>query len=210
MELLSGGKRGTSKWIVEDQSEEYRLVVNRDTMDVIAQRGMTIWYNQKLKGDYKISYRAMFPTGGEYDRVSDLNCFWGASDPASPNDMFGEKSAPRDGDFSKYSPLDLFYVGYGGNKNRTTRFRRYYGEYVESDPAKNRPVIKEYLEPENRLYPEEWIQIEITVKDGRTTYSANGKVLFDHPLEEGQDEGYFGIRLVRNHALFTDFSVEKF
>ncbi len=208
MELLSGGKKGTSKWIVEDQSKEFDLTISNDTMDVIARRGMTIWYNKKLKGEYKISYRAMFPTGGEFDRVSDLNCFWGASDPTSPNDMF-EGAAPRDGDFSRYSQLDLFYVGYGGNKNRTTRFRRYYGEYVIKDPAKNRPVIQEYLEPENRLKPETWIQIEITVKDGRTTYSADGKELFNHPLQKGQDKGYFGIRLVRNHAIFTDFSVEK-
>ena len=208
MSLLSGGKGMTDKWVIENVAGSPVTLQADGVVDVVAAKGMTLWYDMKLKGDYQISYSAYFVMeGGAHDRLSDLNCFWGATDPESPKNFF-KRSEWRGGDFGKYSYMNLFYVGYGGNKNRTTRFRRYFAEFVEFDNSKNRPVIKEYLEPENRLIEGMWMNVVITVKDGRTTYSMNGKELFNHPLERGQDEGYFGIRLTRNHIIFKDFKIE--
>ncbi|MFI3282261.1 MAG: DUF6250 domain-containing protein [Rikenellaceae bacterium] len=210
MELLSGGEGYHTKWVVESQTEDAVTMIG-DTMEVVAARGVTLWYDKRFEGDYQISYSAKFVMeGGPHDRLSDLNCFWGAIDPAYPDDFFRQSWVYRDGDFSTYSPLDLFYVGYGGNRNSTTRFRRYTGAYVSSDAQKNREMFNEYRNPEDILREGEWMNIVITVRGGRTTYSMNGKELVNHPVAEGQDEGYFGIRLVRNHVIFTNFAVKEF
>ena len=37
----------------------------------------------------------------------------------------------RNGEFKNYNTLDLYYVGYGGNDNGTTRFREYHGGIME-------------------------------------------------------------------------------
>ncbi len=210
LNLLSGGEGQTTKWIAENQAG-IPITIKDDVVDVVASRGMTLWYDKKLKGEYQISYSVMFVMeGGEHDRLSDLNCFWGASDPESPKDFF-KRAEWRDGDFGKYSYMSLFYVGYGGNKNSSTRFRRYLPEFIESgDRDKYRPIIKEYREAQDLLKLGEWMNVVITVRNGRTTYTMNGKELFNHPLEKGQDEGYFGVRLVRNHILLTNFEVKYF
>lgn len=108
--LLSGGEGYHSKWVVESQTENPVTVIG-DSIDVVAARGVTLWYDKKFKGDYQISYSAKFVMeGGEHDRLSDLNCFWGAIDPKYPKDFYKQSRVYRDGDFSTYSPLDLFYV----------------------------------------------------------------------------------------------------
>ena len=40
--------------------------------------------------------------------------------PRHPDDFFA-RSAWRNGEFKNYNTLDLYYVGYGGNDNGTTR-----------------------------------------------------------------------------------------
>ncbi|MFI3259214.1 MAG: DUF6250 domain-containing protein [Rikenellaceae bacterium] len=209
LDLFKGDDKLTSKWIAEDQSAEMSATLRGDTVEVIAPKGLTIWYDMKMKGDYEIRYRVkMVMEGGKSDRLSDLNCFWGASDPLYPKDLFA-RSESRGGSFGNYNALDLFYVGYGGNNNTSTRFRRYFGEFAESAPEKNRPVVKEYDQSEDLLKPNEWMDIVIRVEGGRTTYSVDGKELFNHPVEKGQERGYFGFRLLRNHTIFTDFRVTK-
>lgn len=74
-----------------------------------------------------------------------MNCFWGADDPRHPDDFFA-RSAWRNGEFKNYNTLDLYYVGYGGNDNGTTRFREYHGEYYGVDDAKIKPILKEYTD----------------------------------------------------------------
>ncbi|MFI3301667.1 MAG: DUF6250 domain-containing protein [Rikenellaceae bacterium] len=210
--LLSGGEKLTSQWMVEAQDDATTVkMIGDNSMDVVATRGLTMWYDKKLSGEYQISYSVKFiMEGGAHDRLSDLNCFWGAVDPQSPKDIY-KRSAWRDGMFGNYRTMDLFYVGYGGNKNRTTRFRRYHAEHYESgDNEKIRPVIAEYLKPEDLLKPNQWLNVVITVKDGRTTYSMDGKELFNHPLLEGQDEGYFGLRLLKNHTVIKNFKIKEY
>lgn len=208
-ELLNGGEMG-SKWIVEAVSDQTLISVEGDTMEVVNPSGLTLWYDKMLEGDYQIGYRVKFiMEGGEHDRLSDLNCFWGAIDPQYPDNIY-ERSEWRGGMFGNYNTMDLFYVGYGGNKNRTTRFRRYRAEFNnEVDKDKMRPVIKEYLDPEDLLKPNIWMSVVIRVEGDVTTYSMDGKELFRHTMEQGQDRGYFGLRLLRNHTIFTGFYVKE-
>ena len=42
---------------------------------------------------------------------------------------------PRSGAFAEYNDLLTYYVGLGGNRNTTTRFRRYIGDPVQPSTA---------------------------------------------------------------------------
>ncbi len=209
LELLSPGEGEHANWVAEDHSKKMTAVVEDGSMEIVTPKGLTLWYDEPLEGDYQISYSVKFiMEGGEFDRLSDLNCFWAASDPEFPKDIY-ERSIWRNGEFEKYNTLNLFYVGYGGNHNSTTRFREYRAEFKDQGRDAVKPVLKEYNNPENRLKPNEWMSVVITVKDGRTSYSMNGVELFSMDIAEGRGDGYFGLRLLQNHTIFKDFSIKS-
>jgi hypothetical protein len=80
--------------------------------------GATVWFRPEMNGPIRIEYDAtMVQRGGPNDRVSDLNCFWMATNVH-----------PRAGRFAEYNDLRAHYVGQGGNGNTTMRFRRYIGD----------------------------------------------------------------------------------
>ncbi len=55
--------------------------------------GATVWFRQRLSG-YVLSYTATpVSAGGAWDRVSDLNNFWNATDVRSPDDLFATPRA---------------------------------------------------------------------------------------------------------------------
>lgn len=198
-----------SIWHAEDDSDELCITILGDTLDIVSPGGMTLWYSKQLKGNYEISYDASMPMqGSEVDRLSDLNCFWGAKDPLYPNDILA-RSQFRNGTFSNYNSLDLFYVGYGGNYNSTTRFRRYYAEFYDKNDSLNKPLIHAYTDKANLLEAGKWYHIVITVTQEITSYTINGKELFCIPIQPGDGNGYFGLRLFQNHTLFTGFNVKQ-
>ena len=165
------------QWKIEDASHALQIIESADTLELIVPDGLTMWYRQRLTGDYEISYRiCMVMQGGKYDRLSDLNCFWAANDPKYPDDLFA-RSQWRDGIFKNYNTLNLFYVGYGGNDNSTTRFRRYKGEYYGVADDKVKPLLKEYTDASHLLVPNQWYEIRIRVEKGITTYSVNDEEL---------------------------------
>lgn len=91
-------------WTVEDHSAKMRIEVAGDTLDITAPKGFTMWYNHRLTGDYEISYRVkMLMQGGKNDRLSDLNCFWGANDPEHPGNYMHARMAKR-----YFSELQVF------------------------------------------------------------------------------------------------------
>ena len=104
---------------------------------------------------------------------------------------------------------DRFYVGYGGNDNTTTRFRRYYGQFYDVDEARIKPLIKEYIDPVHLLKPNRWYHIRIRVLNNSTTFLVDGEELFRLPLEAGAGDGHFGLRLLQNHVRFTNFHIER-
>lgn len=192
-------------WTIEDHSANARIVVSEDTFDITAPKGFTLWYNQRLSGQYEIRYRVkVLMQGGQYDRLSDMNCFWAASDPLNPQNLFA-RSKWRNGIFQHYKTLNLFYVGYGGNNNSTTRFRQYFGTSAETDDLKARPVIKEYTDKRHLLLPNQWYDIRICVMKDNTSYYVNEEELFRLPINGNTCDGHFGLRLMGNHVLFTDF-----
>jgi hypothetical protein len=125
-------RSGLGKWIVEQQPGG--KVSTSDGSPVIEDSGgCTVWFRSKLRAPVLISYAA---TVASKPRLSDLNCFWMAADPSQSGDLFAA-GHQRDGSFSRYDTLRTYCVGYGGNDNSTTRFRRYTGDG-------SRPLLPEH------------------------------------------------------------------
>ena len=157
-------------WKVESESPDYKVTFRGDTAEILSPKGLTLWRKEKMSGKVTIEYDACVVVEAEGDRLSDLNCFWGADDPRHPDDFFA-RSAWRNGEFKNYNTLDLYYVGYGGNDNGTTRFREYHGEYYGVDDAKIKPILKEYTDAAHLLKPNHWYEVKIRVENGATTYA---------------------------------------
>jgi rhamnogalacturonan endolyase len=147
--------------------------------------------------------------GREGDRLSDLNCFWMAHDPQYPDDIF-KNSAWRNGIFGRYYSLKLYYVGYGGNSNTTTRFRIYDGNYLAFDTQNIRPPIqKEYTDAAHLLKPNHWYSIRIVCKGNRTWYYHDGELLFHFTHDAPYKSGWFGFRTTESRVKLTQFRIKN-
>lgn len=197
-----------SLWTVEAQDSE--VLFYNDTLEVISREGFTLWWNEKLSGDISIEYHACVMDEGEpYDRVSDLNCFWMVTDPLYPDDIFA-RSAWRNGDFGKYYSLNLYYVGYGGNENTTTRFRKYAGDYDAFEKERIRPaVLMEYTDLAYLLEPNKWYHVKIVCRGENIQYFINDILLFDYPDSAPYTSGWFGFRTVQSRIKLYGFSFCK-
>lgn len=196
-------------WLAEDHSGSARLATRGDTLEISTPKGFTLWYKERLTGEYEITYNACMPMQGDpCQRLSDLNCFWGANDPQHPDNLFARTSY-RNGIFQRYKTLTLFYVGYGGNYNSTTRFRQYFSGLPGQEDNEVRPVISEYTDPEHLLKPAHWYRIRIVVKKKVTRFYVDGELLFTRELKPQEADGNFGFRLLQNHVLISNFKVMK-
>src|SRR5690606_12661121 len=119
-------ENGLSNWVIE-QMPGGTVGLKDDKLEINDAKGCTVWLKKDFSGSIMIEYEAeIIKNGGENDRVSDMNCFWMASDPESPDNLFA-KSDWRKGRFANYDSLQLYYIGMGGHNNTKTRFRRYSG-----------------------------------------------------------------------------------
>ena len=84
--LMVQAQIALKNWTIEDHSGEVKIIVSGDTLEITAPKGLTLWYNQRLTGDYEISYRVkMLMQGGKYDR---LELFLGCQRPGTPRQSF--------------------------------------------------------------------------------------------------------------------------
>ena len=198
-------EHGLGQWFVE--MEMPGAVTAKDgALDIDVPAGVTVWFRHELEGPMMITYEAtVISAGGPNDRVSDLNSFWMAADPRSPNNLFAH---PRTGKFADYNTLRMYYVGLGGNGNTTTRFRRYIGDAVE------RPLL-----PQNDLSVAQHLDLGITpnrqqavtlIADGPLIqYWRDGKKIFEMTDPKPYSRGWFGIRTTKNHMQVRNLRVVR-
>ena len=203
-------KEFAKHWVVESESADYRVTFRGDTADIVSPKGLTLWRKEKMKGRVTIEYDACVvveeSSNEPTNRLSDLNCFWMASDPKYPDDIF-RRMKERGGVFLNSYALRLYYMGYGGNHNSTTRFRRYDGnEAAVSDAAKRPAILREYTDEAHLLKPNHWYHIRLTSDGHRVTYYIDGKRLVDFRDAEPYREGWFGFRTTLSHTRITNFS----
>lgn len=195
-------RHGLALWRTE-LAEGGTVEVRDGVLEIDVPGGCSVWLAQPLEGAVLISYEATaVSAGGPNDRVSDLNCFWMADDARSPGDLFATK---RTGVFADYDQLRCYYVGYGGNANTTSRFRRYIGE------RGNRPLRPEHdLDgAENLLVPNAAQRIQLVAAGGTIAFFHNGRRLFAYEDPAPYTRGGFAFRTVKSHLRIRDFRVHR-
>jgi hypothetical protein len=194
--------RGLNHWVAELE-QPGTVEAKNGILQLDVPAGATVWFRPELRGPVMIQYEAtMIRRGGPNDRVSDLNCFWMASDARSPKDLFATK---RSGKFADYNQLRAYYVGQGGNTNTTTRFRRYIG-----DPEL-RPLLPEHdlASAEVLLKPNVTQIIQLVANRGSILYYNNGKLIFDFQDTAAYTRGHFALRTTFSHIELRKFRVYR-
>lgn len=175
----------SKNWIAEIEPKPdgvSKVYTKNNALILNTKGGVTVWLNKVLQGNIQIEYdRQVLVDTGKNDRLSDFNQFWMATDPQNPN-LF-----TRNGKFEAYDNLQLYYVGMGGNTNKTNRFRKYLTNGTK-------PVIKEYLDAPHLLKANTVYHIKTIVNKGVTSFWVNGECYFTYIDPEPLTSGYFGFR----------------
>ena len=184
-------------WKVEmDSTPQSEVFTEEGKLIMDTEGGVTVWLDFELEGNYEISYkRKVVLDSGRNDRLSDLNQFWAASDPTQIG-MFN-----RSGKFESYDDMHLYYVGFGGNYNSTTRFRKYYqGE---------KPVLGEFLEAPYLLEANRDYQIKTICENGKVSFWVDEILFFEYEDSEPLEKGYFGFRSTWSRHEISDLVIRK-
>lgn len=189
-------KLDPTRWIVEmDPAPNSSVYTNNNKLALNTKGGVTVWLNKPLEKNIRIEYdRTVIVAGGVNDRLSDCNQFWMARDPRNTN-LF-----TRRGVLESYDSLQLYYVGMGGNSNRTSRFRKYEGNG-------ERRLIREYTDTAHLLQANKVYHITIIVNNGATSYWVNGQCHFYFKDPALLQQGYFGFRSTKSHQEISKFKV---
>ena len=192
-------------WRVESESPDYKVSFRGDTCEILSPKGLTLWRKQKMHDGQTVEYDACVKDEGrEGDRLSDLNCFWLASDPHA-RDIWA-RAKWRSGIFTRCYTLQMYYLGYGGNHNTTTRFRRYHGDEGGVEDAARRPaILKEYTDKAHLLKANHWYHVKIESKMGHTRFFIDGECIVDYNDPQPLQEGWFGFRTTLSRTCITNF-----
>ena len=192
-------------WRVESESPDYRVSFRGDTCEILSPKGLTLWRKEKMKAGMTVEYDACVVDEGQSgDRVSDLNCFWLANDPHA-KDLW-TRAEWRSGIFVRCYTLQMYYLGYGGNHNTTTRFRRYDGDEAGVEEAAMRPaILKEYTDGQHLLKGNHWYHVKIESKMGHTRFFIDGACVVDYLDPQPLEEGWFGFRTTLSRTRLTNF-----
>ena len=193
---------GLDQWRVEREAGGTVTARGR-ALEIDVPAGCTVWFRRPFSGPVLIAYEAtVIDAGGPNDRVSDLNCFWMATDARNPGDLF---AVPRSGKFQDYDQLRCYYVGVGGNGNTTTRFRRYVGQ------SGNRPLLPEHdlSAPEFLLEANKVQHIQLIAAGPVIEFCRDGRRLFALDDPQPYTNGWFAFRTVHSHLRIRAFRVYR-
>lgn len=191
----------TSFWEVEQQPGGQVLFSDKG-IEVLDSGGCTLWFKPELQGPLKIQYDInVIDANGPYDRVSDMNVFWMASDPKNKENLFF-KGHNRTGQFKQYHEMELYYVGCGGHNNTRTRFRRYNGIF-------ERPLLAEHdlTSPDVLLTPNHTYTVQLIADNGLVKYIRDGITIFEYKDDTPLNKGWFGFRIYKSHQIISNFHV---
>ena len=190
------------KDFIAEQMPGGRVAARDGALVIQDAAGCTVWLREKLTAPVEISYEAtVIMADGPFDRLSDLNCFWMAQTPQSPGGV-PASTEKRTGRFADYDALATYYVGYGGNYNSTTRFRRY-------DGTGARPLLPEHdlSDAGHLLKPNHTYRIRLVARNGRAEYWRDGELVFAYDDPEPLTEGHFGFRTVKSHLVIRNLRI---
>lgn len=189
-----------SRWSIEAEDPGARVAWHDGTIDIDSAKGLTLWWRAPVRSPVVIRFEAMaVADGGANDQVSDLNAFWMAHE----TDGGSVLAHRRSGAFADYDDLLTYYVGIGGNRNSTTRFRRYIGR-----PG-NRPLLPEHdrRDPASLLQPNRWTRIALIADGHKIAVERDGRRLFTLDDPDPYLRGQFGLRTTFSHLRIRHVSV---
>ena len=192
-----------ASWKIE-QMPGGTCAVRDGSLEILDAAGCTAWWSERLTAPVEITYEVtVVDKGGPQDRLSDLNCFWMAQDPRSSAPPYADMQK-RSGKFSDYDSLLTYYVGYGGNNNKTTRFRRY-------DGTAARPLLPEHDLSEGNflLVPNHTYKIRLVARDGQADFYRDGERIFTFRDPAPLKSGWFAIRTVRSHLVIKNLKIHR-
>lgn len=194
-------RRGLGQWQVECE-QPGRVTAHNGMLEIDVPAGATLWFRQLLHAPVAIDYSVTpVAAGGPNDRVSDINCFWMATDPAAPA---GDALArPRSGAFADYDTLQTYYAGLGGNANTTSRFRRYVGR------AGDRPLLPRHdlHRPADLLQPNRTVHLRLVANGRHIALLRDGVPMFVLDDPAPYRTGHFALRTVQSHLRVQDLRI---
>jgi DNA-binding LytR/AlgR family response regulator len=106
-------RSGLGQWLIEAERGG-RFEARAGVLDIDSPAGVTLWFRPALEGPVAIDYEVTaVAEDGPNDEVSDVNCFWMATDSrVAGGDVLAR---PRSGAFADYDELRTYYAGIGGN-----------------------------------------------------------------------------------------------
>jgi hypothetical protein len=189
-------------WVIEQMPGGSAVFIN-NMLDVRDKAGATIWLRRRLASPVIIEYEV---TVNGDERVSDMNCFWMATDASGSSPFEPDKTAKskRSGSFGQYNSLKLYYVGCGGHNNTKTRFRRY-------DGAGDKPLKEEHDLSDQKylLKPDRTYTIQLVAWGNRIQYFRDGICFYDVIDTEPLTSGWFAFRVFKSHQTMKNFRVHK-
>lgn len=190
-------------WVVE-QAPGGKVSVVGDALVIEDAEGSSVWWRTKLTAPVAIEYDVtVVARGGPHDRVSDVNCFWMASDPKAPDGCPFAPGHGRSGKFADYDSLQTYYVGMGGNTNSTTRFRRYEGQGAKPLLPEHDLRAPEFLLEANRTY-----HLRVVARDGHAEFWRDGRKILSFVDPRPLTSGWFALRTVQSHLEIRHFRVQ--
>jgi len=193
---------GLANWQIEAEKPG-NIHAADGVLDIDVPAGVTLWFKPRLEGPIAIQFEATaVAAGGPNDQISDLNMFWMAHDRDGTEPVY---AVARSGKFSEYNNLLTYYVGVGGNRNHTTRFRRYIG-----DPFL-RPLLPEHdLTAESTLLVANRPQkITLIADRGRIECSRDGEILFRFQDLAPYVSGWFALRTTYSHLQIRQLRIYR-
>ncbi len=194
---------GLSKWIIESERPG-RFSAQDGVLDIDTPAGATLWFREPLSGPVAIEYEvAAISAGGANDKVSDINCFWMATDSRSASGDIRDHA--RSGAFADYDELKTYYAGIGGNRNSSSRFRRYVGRPGE------RPLLPEHdLSAEAALIePNRFYKIRLEAIGSSIALLRDGQPMFRLNDPAPYTRGHFGLRTTWSHLQVRNFRIVR-
>jgi hypothetical protein len=194
-------------WYIESESDYYSYCFIHDTLEIRSPKGLTLWFRQKLNSNIVIDYDACIMKEYENDRLSDLNCFWLATDPMY--DDIWHRAKWRSGIFNRCYSLQCYYLGFGGNNNTTTRFRKYNGDFSSFEDHKRKPaVIIEFNDESHLLKANHWYHIHIESEGKKVIYMIDNQTIVEYEDSKPLRSGWFGFRTTHTRARMANFDIK--
>jgi hypothetical protein len=195
-------RNGLALWHIEAEKPG-RVSATNGVLDIDVPAGVTLWFKPRLEGPVTIEFDATaVDEGGPNDHVSDLNVFWMANNSDGTAPVFTKK---RSGAFAEYNDLLTYYVGLGGNRNTTSRFRRYIGDPV------SRPLLPEHdlRVSTAMLTPNRKQRITLIAGGGLIEYRRDGELLFQLHDPAPYANGWFALRTTASHLRIERLRIHR-